>query len=86
MSSIKCTLELNTEERTALISALAASKVKHQMDIELFQKALDIALDKAAAPHPFLEWSITYANERLFVVESLIQQVINCSVELKASK
>lgn len=86
MSSIKYTLELNTEERTALISELSASKVKHQIDIELFQKALDIALDKPATPHPFLECSITYANERLCVVESLIQQVINCSVELKASK
>jgi hypothetical protein len=84
MSSIKCTLELNTEERTALISALAASKVKHQTDIELFQKALDIALDKPATPHPFLEWSITYANERLCVVESLIQQITNCSAEFKA--
>ena len=79
-------LELNRHEITALTSALAASKVKHQTDIELFQKALDIALDKAAAPHSYLEWSITYANERLCVVESLIQQVINCSVELKASK
>lgn len=86
MSSIKYTLELNSDETTVLISALAASKVKYQMDIEIFQRALDIALDKPATPHPFLEWSITYANERLFVVESLIQQVINCSVELKASK
>ncbi|MGO2331036.1 MAG: hypothetical protein ACTH59_05335 [Pseudoalteromonas nigrifaciens] len=84
MSSIKRTLELNTDETAALISALTASKVKHQTDIELFQKALDIALDKPATPHPILEWSITYANERLCVVESLIQQVINFPADSKA--
>ncbi|WP_350587189.1 hypothetical protein [Pseudoalteromonas sp. 3-MNA-CIBAN-0064] len=84
MSSIKRTLELNTDETAALISALTASKVKHQTDIELFQKSLDIALDKAQVPHPFLEWSITYANERLCVVESLIQQITNFPAEFKA--
>ncbi len=82
MSSIKRTLELNSDETNELIYALAAFKVKYQTDIELFQKVLDKEID----PHPRLQWSITYANERLSVIESLIQQVINGSAELKVSE
>ncbi|WP_064435446.1 hypothetical protein [Pseudoalteromonas neustonica] len=86
MSSIKRTLELNSDETNELISVLAASKVKHQTDIDLLKKALDKALDKEIAPHPLLQWSITYSNERLAVIDSLIQQVINGSAELKVSE